>query len=346
MPGSSAFPTAIDNFTDPDNSAGNKLNTAGVEHDVVEGQQNRAINLIETKLGVDSSGVTNTIDYKLKSTSSLDPGHHHSKLYEATDNVEAIACAADGSTTLKSAAVDQIKLTSQTLAWQPNAAGVIKSNVSDGASAIGHKLDTVNALSNATALILQILTAGTEKFAFYGSGKFTCVNNIVAGTTGSTGQHQFKSSDTVNEGAEFLFEGAASNASWTFDIFANEFRTTASSASLLQWSAQNTGAGGFQLRVSGKILLFTGNQETGYCGTGSDQGGDGAYADHVYQGVNFKKEMTNAPSSITLSTQASTDSPTVSTANITVQGFRFICDANAAETQSYYNVSHYTTVGN
>lgn len=71
----STFPvTAIDTPTNP--TATNFTNSPSLS----AGQtlQNDAIVAIETKIGIDSSAVTSTLDYKLKSTSSLDPGHLHS----------------------------------------------------------------------------------------------------------------------------------------------------------------------------------------------------------------------------------------------------------------------------
>jgi microcystin-dependent protein len=46
-------------------------------HSSIETAQNTAITALETKVGVDSSAVTTTIDYLLKSTSSVSPGHKH-----------------------------------------------------------------------------------------------------------------------------------------------------------------------------------------------------------------------------------------------------------------------------
>jgi hypothetical protein len=38
---------------------------------------NDAIEVLEAKVGVDGSAVTTSLDYKLKSSSSVDPGHQH-----------------------------------------------------------------------------------------------------------------------------------------------------------------------------------------------------------------------------------------------------------------------------
>lgn len=51
MPGSTAYPGAIDAFLNPDASAGNKLGTVAVPHDAQHGSANDAIEAIETVLG-------------------------------------------------------------------------------------------------------------------------------------------------------------------------------------------------------------------------------------------------------------------------------------------------------
>lgn len=63
------YPTSLDSFTTHANG-----DTIEPEYD---NNQQDAIVALQTKLGVDNSAATTTIDYKLKSTSSLDPGHKH-----------------------------------------------------------------------------------------------------------------------------------------------------------------------------------------------------------------------------------------------------------------------------
>lgn len=69
----SNFPTSLDSFTNP--ATTDKLNSPS--HALQHGNSNDAIVAVETKLGVNSSAVATTIDYLLKNTSSIDPGHHH-----------------------------------------------------------------------------------------------------------------------------------------------------------------------------------------------------------------------------------------------------------------------------
>lgn len=66
---STNYPSSIDTYT------------THVDGDIIEPEfdnnQQDAIIALQTKLGIDNSVDTTTIDYKLKSTSSLDPGHKH-----------------------------------------------------------------------------------------------------------------------------------------------------------------------------------------------------------------------------------------------------------------------------
>jgi hypothetical protein len=82
-----SFPTGLDSFSDPIATTPITNNTdPTLNHATQHTNENDAINAIEVKLGVDGSAVTTTIDYKLKSTSSVNPGHVHTvaNLHDAT----------------------------------------------------------------------------------------------------------------------------------------------------------------------------------------------------------------------------------------------------------------------
>lgn len=72
---STNFPTSIDALTNP---AGTD-SVVTVDHAAQHANANDAIEALETKVGVDSSAVTTSLDYKLKNTSSTDPGHKHTE---------------------------------------------------------------------------------------------------------------------------------------------------------------------------------------------------------------------------------------------------------------------------
>lgn len=78
---STAFPTGLDTTLTLPNPVGTDLlaNTnANLDHDYQHSLVNDAIRALETKLGIDSSAVTSSIDYLLKNASSNNPGHTHS----------------------------------------------------------------------------------------------------------------------------------------------------------------------------------------------------------------------------------------------------------------------------
>lgn len=60
------YPGALNNYVTGASSATLAVAGHAAEH-----------NAVETKLGIDGSGDTNSIDYKLKNTASINPGHKH-----------------------------------------------------------------------------------------------------------------------------------------------------------------------------------------------------------------------------------------------------------------------------
>jgi hypothetical protein len=82
------FPSAVDALTNPTST--DALNSPA--HATQHADANDAIEALETKVGINSSAVTTTLDYLLKSTSSTDPGHKHTK---ATITDLSVASGAD-----------------------------------------------------------------------------------------------------------------------------------------------------------------------------------------------------------------------------------------------------------
>lgn len=60
-------------------------NAAGVGLAALLVQLADELEAVQAKVGIDASGVTTSIDYLLKSLSSLDPGHVHSGAFQCTD---------------------------------------------------------------------------------------------------------------------------------------------------------------------------------------------------------------------------------------------------------------------
>lgn len=67
----STFPTTIDNTLQVDRAAGDTITSES--YDIIED----ALFGLETKVGVDTSAVATTLDYKLTNAASIDPGHLH-----------------------------------------------------------------------------------------------------------------------------------------------------------------------------------------------------------------------------------------------------------------------------
>lgn len=75
------YPTSLDTLTNP--NAADPLNSPS--HSTQHADANDAIEALETKVGVNSSAVTTSLDYLVKNTSSSDPGHKHTLANGATD---------------------------------------------------------------------------------------------------------------------------------------------------------------------------------------------------------------------------------------------------------------------
>jgi len=68
-----AYPTDLSALTNP--TAGDDTST--VDHAAQHSTANDAIEALEAKVGVDSSAVTSSLDYKSTNAASVDPGHKH-----------------------------------------------------------------------------------------------------------------------------------------------------------------------------------------------------------------------------------------------------------------------------
>lgn len=69
------FPTSLDTLANP--TSGDNLDTVGVTHTDQHSDANDAIEALQAKVGIDASAVATTLDYLLKSASSVAPGHKH-----------------------------------------------------------------------------------------------------------------------------------------------------------------------------------------------------------------------------------------------------------------------------
>lgn len=70
---STNFPASIDTLTNPTATD----DTSTVDHAAQHANANDAIEALEAKVGVNSSAVTSSLDYKVSNAASVDPGHKH-----------------------------------------------------------------------------------------------------------------------------------------------------------------------------------------------------------------------------------------------------------------------------
>ena len=206
-----AYPSSLDNLSE---SYLGTDQVSVVDHAGMHNSANAAINDIQAKLGIDSSAVTTSIDYLLKSTSSSDPGHKHT--------VASLTGIPDGSGTTNEISywVDSNTLGSLTTATYPSLTEL--SYVKGVTSAIQTQLNAKFTLPSLTAgsilfsdgsTITQdnanlfwdntnnkcAIGAGTQKLS-----RFT-VQQAADGTiTGTTSTHN--SSPVIGSGTLFLSE--------------------------------------------------------------------------------------------------------------------------------------------
>lgn len=95
------------------------------------------------------------------------------------------------------------------------------------------------------------------------------------------------------------------------------------------------------LAAAAPVTLRASNQETGQCGTFDVAG---AAAQSFGHGVNFKTQMTNVPTGITLSTTFALNESGQAASGITINGFLLSYQSAAAGATHWYGA--YTTVGN
>jgi hypothetical protein len=110
------YPTSLDSLTDP--VAGQPLNNPSMAG--IATNANDAIVALETKVGVDSSAVTTTIDYKLKNSASIDPGHHHTNSTLDSIASSKVSGATFPSSGLLVGTTDTQTLTNKTIAGGSN----------------------------------------------------------------------------------------------------------------------------------------------------------------------------------------------------------------------------------
>lgn len=88
----SSFPTSLQDLDATRGAAGDKLSSPNhITHHALE---DSTLEALQSKVGIDSSADTSSIDYKLKNASSVNPGHKHTLAGALTDVL--ITSPADG----------------------------------------------------------------------------------------------------------------------------------------------------------------------------------------------------------------------------------------------------------
>ncbi len=140
MPGSTNFPTTLDSYTLPDASAGDFLNTPGVVHDVVHGNELLAIEAIEATVGVTGSAVPTSQDYRISQLEDLRPlGELPSGYAQIVGNVNGFSTLADIaglSITVTIAANRRTRIIGDIQALKQTTTGTVNLWLYDGASQI------------------------------------------------------------------------------------------------------------------------------------------------------------------------------------------------------------------
>lgn len=107
------YPTSLDALTNP--AATDRVTSPS--HADQHANANDAIEALETKVGVDSSAVTSTLDYKLKNAASVNPGHLHSEAGLSTSDVTTLDVSTSKHGFAPKAPNDATKFLDGTGAW-------------------------------------------------------------------------------------------------------------------------------------------------------------------------------------------------------------------------------------
>src|SRR3989304_6632585 len=93
-----AYPTTLDDLDASRGTASQKLNNPS--HSTHHTNEDTVIEALQAKVGIDSSADTSSIDYKLKSASSSNPGHQHTPSNVGLSNVDNTSDATKNSATV------------------------------------------------------------------------------------------------------------------------------------------------------------------------------------------------------------------------------------------------------
>ena len=167
-----AYPTDLSALTNP--TAGDDTST--VDHAAQHSTANDAIEALEAKVGVDSSAVTSSLDYKSTNAASVDPGHKHTPTTSLV-----ITGTPDGSKFLRDddtwAAPPTVVDADETTAGSVEEATTAETNAGTASGTVA-KLFVTPAKLAASIFGLQLPTSD-EKDALAGTGTPNTTNKYV-----------------------------------------------------------------------------------------------------------------------------------------------------------------------
>lgn len=174
------FPTSLDAFVNP--SAANNLSDPSVLHSTQHDNINDSVAALEAKVGIDSSAVTTTLDYILKSTSSINPGHSHT-IFTAITASGVITFSQAGA-----ASASAVNITGAAFAGTGTTSTPLE-YINNGASApttwsTGGTYFGINAVSGFAGNFLDFhLNGAASLFSISNAGNATSAGSFVAGNS-------------------------------------------------------------------------------------------------------------------------------------------------------------------
>lgn len=190
----SQFPTSLDSIVDPDGTT--LENATNYEHAELHQLENDAIESIQTKVGIDSSSVVTSLDYLLKSTSSIDPGHLHS-VTSITQYVKTIdtdsGSATPTATTVEILGGEGIDTSATGITVTVAGENASKTNKGICSFAEGEGID-ITASSGAITIAGEDATTSNKGIASFSSSHFTVTSGVVSIAIQTTEQLTFRDS--------------------------------------------------------------------------------------------------------------------------------------------------------
>lgn len=294
------YPNAIDSFTRP--KATDPLDSPS--HADIHDKIYDAIEALETKVGVDDSAVVTSLDYLLKNTSSVDPGHKHSIYAQTANNLSDLASAATARTNLG------VAIGSDVQAWDAQLDDIAALAVTDGNFIVGNGSNWVVESGATVRTSLGLVAGGTGDIWVEKAGDTMTGPLTIDGSTDAVQLTiQANSTQTAN-----ILEIQSSTGSVLFSIddageLFSKTTTTNPSSSHIVHSIETIFNGSSGSGERAAFHLISRNKTTGSSGT--------------YRGI-YQQSISTGPADITTLVgghyRASQESGSADTLNIAIAG--------------------------